>query len=107
MDLLRSAGIDNPRTLIEPLLRASMENALDRGDDALTGPVSRADADSVAAHIAQMSKHGAISRDAYVALARLTADRALASGRLTMDKAERLLAVLAGNPANLPPEVSP
>ena len=107
MDLLRSAGIDNPRTLIEPLLRASMENALDRGDDALTGPVSRADADSVAAHIAQMSKHGAISRDAYVALARLTADRALASGRLTMDKAQRLLAVLAGNPANLPPEVSP
>ncbi|NBO46689.1 MAG: oxidoreductase, partial [Actinobacteria bacterium] len=38
-------------------------------------------------------------RDAYVAMARLTADRALASGRLSAELAERLLSVLASSDA--------
>jgi predicted short-subunit dehydrogenase-like oxidoreductase (DUF2520 family) len=95
MDLLRSAGIENPRTLIEPMMRAALENSLDRGDAALTGPVSRGDAGTVAAHIAEISKHGVVSRDAYVAMARLTADRALAAGLLSAQNAEALLQVLA------------
>lgn len=97
MDLLRRAGVEEPRSLIEPLMRAAMENALDKGDDALTGPVSRGDAGSVAVHIGELSAHGAVTRDAYIAMARLTADRALAAGRLSMADAERLLAVLAGD----------
>ena len=99
MDLLRRAGVDEPRHLLEPLLRAALENVLDKGDDALTGPVSRGDAGSVAEHVAQMNAQGAISRDAYVAMARLTADRALASGRLSAELAERLLSVLASSDA--------
>jgi len=95
MDLLHRAGVEQPRHLIEPLLRAALENVLEKGDDALTGPVSRGDAGSVAEHVAQMSAQGAISRDAYVAMARLTADRALASGRLSVELAQRLLAVLS------------
>ena len=100
MDLLGRAGVEQPRQLLEPLLRAALENALEKGDDALTGPVSRGDAGSVAEHVAQMTQQSAISRDAYVAMARLTADRALASGRLSVELAERLLAVLASAPAS-------
>lgn len=102
MDLLRRAGVDEPRGLIEPLMRAALENALDKGDDALTGPVSRGDAGSVAVHIGQLATHGAVTRDAYIAMARLTADRALAAGRLSLTDAERLLAVLAGD-TTMPP----
>jgi predicted short-subunit dehydrogenase-like oxidoreductase (DUF2520 family) len=98
LDLLSRAGVEHPRQLIEPLLRAALENALDKGDDALTGPVSRGDAGSVAEHVAQMSTQNVISRDAYIAMARLTADRALASGRLSPALAERLLHVLASPP---------
>ena len=95
LDLLRDAGIEEPRTLIEPILRAALDNVLERGDAALTGPVSRGDAGTVSAHLAAISEHGVVSRDAYVAMARLTADRALAAGLLTAEKAEALLQVLA------------
>ena len=107
MDLLRRAGVEEPRALIEPLMRAALENALDKGDDALTGPVSRGDAGSVAVHIDELAKHGAVTRDAYVAMARLTADRALAAGRLSLAQAERLLAVLAGDTTMPPREEAP
>lgn len=91
VDLLTSAGIENPRHLIEPLLRASLDNVLDAGDQALTGPVARADAGTIAAHLAVLTGP---TRDAYVAMARLTADRALGAGVLRADEAERLLTVL-------------
>lgn len=91
LDLLASAGIENPRHLIEPLLRASLDNVLDAGDQALTGPVARADVGTIAAHLAVLTGP---TRDAYLAMARLTADRALAAGVLRADDAERLLSVL-------------
>ena len=58
---------------------------------ALTGPVSRGDAGTVAAHLAALPDE---VRPAYLALARLTADRALASGRLKPEQASGLLGVL-------------
>jgi predicted short-subunit dehydrogenase-like oxidoreductase (DUF2520 family) len=96
-DLLRAAGVDEPARLIGPLLAASLDNALRLGDAALTGPVARGDAGTVEAHIAALA--GApVTRAAYVALARLTADRALAAGSLRPEDAARLLDVLGGLP---------
>lgn len=90
-DLLRDAGADDPGAVLAPLLQAALDGALRGGDAALTGPVVRGDAGTVAAHLAVLP--GDV-RPAYTALARLTADRALASGRLRADQAAGLLEVL-------------
>ncbi|MCA1823565.1 MAG: Rossmann-like and DUF2520 domain-containing protein [Mycobacteriales bacterium] len=94
-DLLRAAGVEQPSRLLAPLLSASLDNALLRGDAALTGPVARGDADTVAAHLTALRRTAPTVVPAYVAMARLTAERALQSGRLSAVAAERLLDVLA------------
>lgn len=98
IDLLKAAGIDNPQRLLSPLLYAALDNALRSGDAALTGPVVRGDAGTVAAHVEVINDVSAEARRAYVAMARLTADRALASGQLRPQQAEALLNVLASDP---------
>ncbi len=90
-DLLRQAGAEDPAAVLAPLLGAALDGALRSGDTVLTGPVSRGDAGTVAAHLAALPDD---VRPAYLALARLTADRALASGRLAATAAEPLLGVL-------------
>ncbi|MBI1378129.1 MAG: DUF2520 domain-containing protein [Frankiales bacterium] len=94
LDLLRSAGVDQPSRLVAPLLSAALDNALRYGDQALTGPVARGDAGTVAAHVADLAEVDPEARAAYVALARVTADRALAAGILRAERAEALLDVL-------------
>ncbi len=104
LDLLGRAGVENPARMLGPLLSAALDNALRSGDAALTGPVSRGDAGTVAAHLAaiaaadQAEQPGGPPEPAvlptYRALARATADRALASGRLRAEAAEALLEVL-------------
>ncbi|MBE3074101.1 MAG: DUF2520 domain-containing protein [Actinobacteria bacterium] len=95
MQVLGSAGVQDPQRLIAPLLHAALDNALRLGDGALTGPVARGDAGTVAAHLAQLNEQTPDVRPTYVALARATAERALASGRLTAVDAEPLLDILA------------
>lgn len=95
-DLLTAAGVDTPSRTLAPLLGAALDNALRFGDAALSGPVVRGDAGSVAAHLATLAGAAPETVPAYVALARLTADRALASGRLDPAAAAALLGVLAG-----------
>jgi predicted short-subunit dehydrogenase-like oxidoreductase (DUF2520 family) len=100
-DLLRAAGVAEPARLLGPLLAASLDNALLLGDAGLTGPVARGDAETVAAHVAALGATESASPAAvaaYIAMARLTADRALASGLLKPADAERLLDVLGGRP---------
>ena len=94
-DLLRNAGAERPELLLAPLLGAALDNALRRGDAALTGPVSRGDAGTVTAHLAALRQDAPEVVPAYVALARLTADRALRDGRLDPRRAEALLDALA------------
>ena len=94
--LLAGAGVEKPSALVEPLLYASLANVLERGDAALTGPVSRGDAGSVAAHLQALSSAPRETRDAYVVLARLAAVRALDAALLKPADAERLLSVLSG-----------
>jgi predicted short-subunit dehydrogenase-like oxidoreductase (DUF2520 family) len=96
VDLLRRCGVEEPERLLAPLLGASLDNALRAGDAALTGPVARGDAGTVAAHINVLREVSPDTAAAYIAMARLTADRALAAGLLKPEAAVALLDVLAG-----------
>ena len=101
-DLLSASGVAHPNRMLGPLLGAALDNALRSGDAALTGPVARGDAGTVAAHLAELGRvapHGPV-RAAYLAMARLTADRALAAGLLTAEQAAPLLGVLSEPPGN-------
>ncbi|GGQ43354.1 Rossmann-like and DUF2520 domain-containing protein [Couchioplanes azureus] len=91
-DVLRAAGVRHPATVLSPLLHAALGNALELGDAALTGPVSRGDAGTVRKHLDRLAPESA---PAYLALARRTADRAVAAGRLRPQDAALLLDVLA------------
>ena len=93
-DMLRKVGAENPERMLGPLLGAALDNALRFGDAGLTGPVARGDDGTVAAHVAAIQKAEPGALSAYLALARLTADRALAAGLLSTEDAERLLDVL-------------
>ncbi len=95
-DLLALAGVDDPGRSLGPLLAAALDNALREGDAALTGPVARGDAGTVADHLHALEHNDPSVLMTYRALARATADRALASGRLRPEQAEALLDVLAG-----------
>ena len=95
-DRLRDAGVAQPEKVLAPLLRAALENALRLGDDALTGPVSRGDAGTVRRHLERLAATAPESVAPYLALARRTADRAIAAGRLRPADAESLLDVLSG-----------
>ena len=95
MDLLRQAGVNEPGRMLGPLLGAALDNALISGDAALTGPVARGDAGTVAAHLAELRAHAPDTAASYVAMARATADRALANGMLKAEYAEALLDALA------------
>ena len=97
-DLLRDAGVTNPARMLGPLLSAALDNALRLGDAALTGPVARGDADTVASHVNALRADAPEALPAYLALARLTADRAVAAGTLSAPDAQRLLGVLGGAP---------
>jgi predicted short-subunit dehydrogenase-like oxidoreductase (DUF2520 family) len=94
-DLLAIAGVAQPARMLSPLLFAALDNALRLGDAALTGPVARGDAETVAGHVAALQVAAPEALAAYLALARLTASRAMASGMLAAPDAQRLLDVLA------------
>jgi predicted short-subunit dehydrogenase-like oxidoreductase (DUF2520 family) len=95
LQALRAAGVETPSRVLGPLVSAALDNALRAGDAALTGPVARGDAGTVAEHLRQLQKLSPDIRPTYLALARATAERALASGRLKPHVAEPLLDILA------------
>ena len=95
LDRLRDAGVRHPERVLDPLLHAALDNALRLGDAALTGPVSRGDAGTVAKHLAVLESTAPASVPPYLALARRTADRAIAAGRLRPMDAGPLLDVLS------------
>ncbi|UYG16662.1 DUF2520 domain-containing protein [Brachybacterium huguangmaarense] len=55
-DLLADIGIEDPGAYLRPLLGAALEESLRRGAAALTGPVMRGDAGTVAAHLAAIAE---------------------------------------------------
>ncbi|ADG90117.1 hypothetical protein TBS_15870 [Thermobispora bispora] len=95
--LLAGIGVEDPGRMLGPLLNAALDNALRLGINGLTGPVVRGDAGTVRKHVQALISAAPEAAEAYVALARLTADRALAAGLLKPEAAERLLDALGGN----------
>ncbi|MGH3434944.1 MAG: Rossmann-like and DUF2520 domain-containing protein [Sciscionella sp.] len=93
-DLLTSAGIENSRGMIAPLLSAALDNALRHGDRGLTGPVVRGDVGTVRTHRAVLADADPAALPGYLALARRTAQRAGAAGLLRPDVVAELLTVL-------------
>ncbi|CAL9653031.1 hypothetical protein SUDANB95_06652 [Actinosynnema sp. ALI-1.44] len=86
-DVLRSAGIADAERMLGPLLSAALDNVLRHGDRALTGPVARGDAGTVAKHLAVLGEQAPGTLAAYRTLARRTADRAEAAGLLKPEAA--------------------
>lgn len=97
-DLLAAADVAQPSRLLAPLLGAALDNALRLGDGALTGPVSRGDAQTVAAHLATIEERAPALRAPYQAMALRTCERALAAGRIDDAAAAELTAVLSRDP---------
>jgi predicted short-subunit dehydrogenase-like oxidoreductase (DUF2520 family) len=94
-----SIGLDGEAALaaLLPLLRGSVEKLAQDGlPDALSGPIARGDAGTIAAHLAWLDAQAAGNlediavRDAYRALARLAIPLAEAKGSLTPAAADRL-----------------
>lgn len=94
MDILRTAGVADPSAVLRPLLTAGLDNALSYGDAALTGAVARGDVNTIRAHTETLAAQPEIL-DSYIALARATAARAVASGRIDAATAAALRQVLS------------
>jgi predicted short-subunit dehydrogenase-like oxidoreductase (DUF2520 family) len=90
---LGGAGVQDGARLLAPLLSAALDNALRLGDGALTGPVSRADVATLAAHRRALGQAPELL-PAYLALARRTAERAHAAGRLSNEQVAAVLETL-------------
>jgi len=82
MEILAAAGATDPAGTLRPLLTAALDNALDHGDAALTGPIVRGDAGTVAAHLDDIRTNAPQTLASYVSMARATLDRAVSDGRL-------------------------
>ena len=94
MELLAAAGADDPAGTLRPLLTAAVDNALDQGDAALTGPIVRGDVNTVSAHLADIAAHAPHTLPSYVAMARATLDRVVTDGRLLPIRAAAIRRVL-------------
>lgn len=96
MEMLTASGAEDPAATLRPLLSAALDNALSFGDAALTGPIVRGDVNTVRAHLADIAESTPEALPSYVAMARATADRARADGRLLGIRADRIYALLDG-----------
>ncbi|MFP3397272.1 Rossmann-like and DUF2520 domain-containing protein [Brevibacterium sp. H602] len=99
MELLTEAGVADPSAVLHTLVDASVANTMQNGPKALTGPISRGDVGTVEAHLAalsefSLSRSNPTVRNSYIALARSTAAKALAMGRITEAQAQQILSAL-------------
>jgi len=95
MELLAAAGSDDPAGTLRPLLTAALDNALEHGDAALTGPIVRGDVNTVRAHLADIAVTAPHTLPSYVALAKDTLDRVVTDGRVLPIRAAAILRVIA------------
>lgn len=94
MEILNAAGASDPAGTLRPLLMAALENALENGDAALTGPMVRGDVGTISAHLSELEKHAPQTVPTYVALAKATMSRVLSDGRLLPIRGNTILRVL-------------
>ena len=107
MELLAAAGADDPAGTLRPLLTAALDNALDQGDSALTGPIVRGDVNTVRAHLEDVAANAPQTLTSYVALARATLDRVVTDGRLLPIRAAAIRQVLDAAVAPATPVAAP
>lgn len=99
LEALAGLGIEDAPRVLASLMRASVDNTLQAGPGSLTGPVSRGDVDTVAAHLAALAELAVESGsteldDTYRALARATVSRALRNGTIDDARALRIIELL-------------
>jgi predicted short-subunit dehydrogenase-like oxidoreductase (DUF2520 family) len=94
MELLAAAGADDPAGTLRPLLTAALDNALEQGDAALTGPIVRGDVNTVRGHLADIAASAPHTLPSYVALARDTLDRVVTDGRVLPIRAAAIRRVI-------------
>ncbi|MDT0182749.1 DUF2520 domain-containing protein [Microbacterium sp. ARD31] len=102
MEILSAAGAEDPAATLRPLLSAALNNALEHGDAALTGPIVRGDVETVRAHVADLVANAPQTLSSYVAMARATLDRAVTDGRVLPIRATKMLRVLEAAEASAP-----
>jgi predicted short-subunit dehydrogenase-like oxidoreductase (DUF2520 family) len=71
--LLAKTGVDDARELLAPLVVRSASNWAERGEAALTGPIARGDAATIARHLEAIDEFAPELRRLYEALAEPTA----------------------------------
>jgi predicted short-subunit dehydrogenase-like oxidoreductase (DUF2520 family) len=94
-DTLRDAGVDSPSALLAPLVRAALENSLDRGFAGLSGPLLRGDAETVSEHLVTLAAYSPDLLPAYRAMARATLDELKRAESLPSDRLTALDSLLA------------
>lgn len=77
-DALARAGVGEPAALLAPLVRAALENSLDKGMAGLSGPLLRGDVDTIGKHLTALRADCPALLPAYRAMGVATLD-ALAS----------------------------
>ncbi|UDY23850.1 Rossmann-like and DUF2520 domain-containing protein [Nocardioides sp. Kera G14] len=102
MEILSAAGATDPAGTLRPLLTAALDNALAQGDAALTGPIVRGDAGTVAAHLEDIRDNAPQTLPSYLALARATLGRAVSDGRLLPIRALKIGRLLDAAQFGLP-----
>jgi len=102
MEILSASGVTDPAGTLRPLLTAALDNALEHGDAALTGPIVRGDVGTVRAHLADLQANAPQSVPSYVALGRATLDRAVTDGRVLPIRALKILQILDAAAAQKP-----
>lgn len=95
MEILRGRGVEDPGRLLRPIMEATVDNVLQKADRALTGPVSRGDAGTVRAHREALQGESEPIRNAYLAMARATAARAVERNQVPAELVPGLFDALA------------
>lgn len=106
VDLLSRSGLSRGRALraLLPLLRSTLANLGDAGlPGALTGPVARGDAETLARHASALRDAAPDLKSLHAFLVRRTARLALASHRIDAAAARRLEGALLGALGRHPP----
>lgn len=86
--LAQSAGID-PTQFIPPIMKTTLENNFRFDEIPLTGPIARADNETLITHLDTLSQYPDILRS-YCLIGLATADQALASGILSQQDFNRI-----------------
>ncbi|WGW10993.1 DUF2520 domain-containing protein [Saxibacter everestensis] len=102
-EMLEAIGIEDPGQVLAALVRASADNALEKGQAALTGPVSRGDVETVRAHLEALTEHARATGNeelliTYALMSRATTERALAAGMIGQETGRKLLGILGSVP---------